>query len=290
MFSYNMPSDRPKLDIPTEVWQTLSDAEFVNFSVPLLNPPTEFEGRVFWNGVELMRAGADIAALPHFKQVEAMMPYDEIFRVVVSPDGQTRAVIYSIYFERDPEEGWVMMYRLMNATLLVDAPMSSRLGWVGDGLPAVRWMLTSTEPCEWMSASEYAAYFGRGDHLRRTEIENFLRREVFRATAPSFDMTRAHVRLGDGETAILAPTDVRCCAVVFDTRRLEATSRLVMDDPTHLIAPFWRLASKVFVNAADRFEMAALSSDAWHYAQAVSEARATSDDSDAVLTSASFYC
>lgn len=280
--------ERPTLEIPDHVWARIEHVDFVNFPVPLLNPIFEFEGRVYWNGTELLRVSPTLAAFARFDEAASRMPYDEMFRVIESPDRSVRAQIYSVFFEKDAEGTWNMIYRLMNASRLLMSTPSSLPGWFESDLPTVNWMLTATEPYDWLGVDDFVRFFCPAASLDGDAVMRTVRCALATMLGPCSLISDARVRPTDNGLVELVPMTSRCCGVLLDVRRGEAAALLAMDDPEHLVSRFWRLSSKIFVDARDRLEMRAISSDAWHFAQAASAARASEDS--AQLTAASFYC
>ncbi len=274
-----LPLQKPRLEISAEVWEHLEGRDFINFSVPLLNPPVEFEGRLFWDGVELMMLSPTLAAFAHFEESEAHMPYDEMFRIVENEDGTLRAQIYSFFFEKEDGE-WFMMYRLMNVTRLVtDTP----------ALPGSNWMLTLTEPADWLTVNDFIDFFCEMAGYSKLCVDACVRRQLEYAVGPDYDDRVARIKpLADG-MAILVPTTARCTALLLDLRRGERVAHFAMDDPPHLIARFWRMSAKMFIGNADRRELQAIMNDAWHYAHAIRSAREQANVEEA-LSAAAFYC
>lgn len=280
-----LAEQRPRLEIPSGAWIALDGREFVNLRVPLMREPVEFEGRLYWDGAVLTMASPDSAGFATLDDLRIRMPYDELFRVVEGPDGR-RAQIYSAFFERVEDGEWGMVYRLMDLDRTVFRDERDLPGYIDDGLPTSRWSLTSTEMSGWLSRDAFIDHFcpmaGRDGYA----IDACVSREI-----QKMGMTGARVRmmLASGGMAIAAPEAGRCCASVIDLARAEVVSRLAMDDPSDLIARFWRLSSKIFLTPQERGEKVAVESEAWHYAQA-SRAALASCETTETLTAAAFYC
>lgn len=272
---------KPKLEIPAEVWKHLEGNDFINFSVPLLNPPVEFEGRVFWGGRELMVLSPTLAAFATFEESEALMPYDEMFRIVTNDDETMSAQIYSIFFEKENDE-WYMMYRLMNVAF--EAPRV----W-DDGLPSSNWMLTSSEVNEWLTIDAFADFYcGMMGYDADAAYES-VKKHMEYMEGSGYNIRDARIKPLTGGMAILVPKLTKCCALMFDITTGARLARFVMDDPSHLVRRFWSLNSKMLLNGADRMEMQAVMNDAWHYSHAIRSAREQLHVEEEITASA-FYC
>ena len=283
-----LPLHKPRLEIPAEVWDHLAGKDFINFSVPLLNPPVEFEGRLFWDGAELMMLSPALGAFARFEDAEAHMPYDEMFRIVESPDASLRAQIYAIFFEKEDDE-WFMMYRLMNVSRLVTDKPAPLPGMADDDLPTSSWMLTLDEPTEWLTLNDFIDYYCEMAGYGKLCVDACVKRQLEYTMGSDYNDRVARIKPLTNGMAILVPTTERCAALLLDLRRGERIARFVMDDPQHLVSRFWRMSAKIFVNKADKMELQAIANDAWHYAHAIRSAREQTNVEE-TLTAAAFYC
>lgn len=283
-----LTANRPKLEIPAEVWNRLEYNDFINFSVPLLNPPVEFEGRVYWGGRELMMLSPTLAAFARFEESEALMPYDEMFRIVANDDETMFAQVYAVFFEKEGDE-WFMMYRLMNADRLVREAASEARMASDDGIPASNWMLTSSEQDEWMTVDAFTRFFCEMAGYDSASALETLEKQLEYMEGSNYNIRDARVKPLTGGMVILVPKLTKCCALMIDVTKNTRIARFVMDDPPHLIRRFWNLNSKMFLSGADRAELRAVASDAWHYSHAMRSAREQLKVEEEITASA-FYC
>lgn len=279
------PDARPSLEIPDEVWDRLEEHDLINFSVPLLAPPIEFEGRVYWGGLQMMKVGRDIAAFSSFSQADAHMPYGRVFDVIEGR-GCARALIYGVYFERGEMGEWHMMYRMMNVRRALSASEDVP-GMPDEPAPLSTFMLSATEPSEWFTVNDYFDHYCRALQIPWEGADRAIRACAASLSDVAVYGERHILPLDDGR-AIYVPGEARCPALLFSAHTGTILSRLAMDDPDHLIGRFWSLSKKIFICDADRFEMQAVASDAWHYAQALSAARLSLRE-ELPLTAAAFY-
>lgn len=261
-------SRRPELEISAQTWRALERSEFANIEVPLLRAPVEFEGKLYWGRAPLMMVGPTLAAFPRFDIAAAFMPYDEIFRVIKSADGSTLAQIYSVFFEKRSGD-WQMIYRLMN----VGRALARRSGEWRRDIPISDWLLSATEMTEWLTAGEFVDFvvpaLGGDPDIAARE----LRARVIEMEGSDSSWLSSMMRAGDDGRAVIVGRKGGRRAMIVDSRTGVGLSRLAIEDPTHLLEAFWRHAGKLFTTAADRSEMEAIASDAWHFAHALSSAR-----------------
>lgn len=286
-----LPTQKPRLEIPVEVWSLLKHNDFVNFPVPLLNPPHEFEGRLFWSGHELYMAANDVASFGRHEDAERAMPYDEMFRVVTSDDGRASAQIYAVFFGKIEGE-WQMMYRLMNVDRFLGAPIEPNAG-TGDidgrEVTVSNWMLTASGIENWFTISDFVNFYCAIAPLDRRRAQDNIASQLRRMEGPDFDERNARIMpLADG-TVVLVSRLTKSSALVFDLVRNERISIFSMDDPAHLIERFWRLNAKMFMNRHDRIEMQGMINDSRLFANAIKAAREQLAIPEE-LTAAAFYC
>ena len=278
--------NRPVLEIPQQVWDVLAVNDFVNFSVPLLNPPTIEDGVLTWNGRELLMVSDSLAYFTSHAEAKSCMPYDELFRVVENGHGSGRALIYAVFFEREGTE-WEMMYRLLNA----DRYLGKHFDTPTD-VPTTNWMLSMTGMENWLTIDAYTNRFCaiRG-YDRRTAAINIHRQLMHceQVEGRSLDACNARIMHLSGDLVVLVPKLTKGWAVMFDVVSGERLAYFTMDDPPHLVALFWELSSKVLFKRSDRFKSDALLSDADYFSQALLAAREQTA-LPAEITAAGFYC
>lgn len=279
-----LSAQKPLLDITPDVWSRLADADLINVPVPLLNPPVEFEGRLFWDGAALMMVTPIVASFASAAEEAARMPYDEMFRVIESPDGAFRAQIYSIFFAKDAGE-WRMFYRLLNVDRVLMRDASTLPGWRGD-LPCSRWTMAASEMSEWLTADAFVSFYCSSAGYDACAVGDLVLELLARDGCSPM---RAHMTAGDGGMAVLVPTTGLCCSTVIDLSRPEAISLLLPDDPSHFVSLYWVLADKMLLSAADRFQMTALTCDAKRFSIAARAAREQIGALAEPLSAAAFY-
>ena len=280
--------NRPKLEIPQEVWNVLATNDFVNFSVPLLNPPVMEDDVLFWSGHRLCPISGSLAYFASHEEAARCMPYDEMFRVVVNERDETqRALVYAVFFERDAGE-WYMMYRLLN----VDRCLGESDVALPDDVPQTNWMLSMTGTENWLTVDTYTERFCpiRGYDARAAAIN--IHRQLMhceRVEGAPLDARNARIMHLSGDLVVLVPKLTKGWAVMFDIVSGERLSYFVMDDPAHLVALFWGLNAKVIFTRSDRLSASALLSDAHYFSRAAEAAREQLSCVEAV-TAAGFYC
>ena len=284
----NAVDNRPKLDIPQEVWNVLAENDFVNFSVPLLNPPAVEDGALFWGGHRLYMISESLAYFASHEEAANCMPYDEIFRVVTNErDEAQRALVYAVFFERDEEE-WLMMYRLLNVDRCLEASDIA----LPDDVPRTNWMLSMTGTENWLTVDTYTGRFCpiRGYDARSAAIN--IHRQLMhceRVEGTPLDAGNARIMHLSGDLVVLVPKLTKGWAVMFDVVSGERLSYFIMDDPAHLVTLFWGLNAKVLFTRSDRACESALLSDAHYFSRAAEAAREQLSCTEAV-TAAGFYC
>jgi hypothetical protein len=277
-----MPALKPELEIPREAWELLAGNDFVNFSVPLLNPPEEINGRLFWSGHELMTVTDSLAAFASDMEAARRMPYGEMFKVIENSDGTLFAQIYSIFFEKESGE-WHMMYRIMNCGRVLDAPAPK----LDDaGLPS-NWMLSLSGVENWLTLDAYLNHYCKFENYNKSYVAANIREQLsFMGAGCGEENVR--VMAQPGGVVVLAPNLTKGWALVVDVVKNARLARLVMDDPPHLVEIFWRLHSKMFLSGRDMLEMEGMISDARHFIYAINSAREQMSVEEEV-TAAAFY-
>jgi hypothetical protein len=273
---------KPELEIPTEVWDVLEGNDFVNFSVPLLNPPEETGGALFWSGHRLMAVTEGLAAFESDEDAARFMPYGEMFKVIANQDETAFAQIYSIFFEKERGE-WYMMYRLMNCgRVLREAPREC-----GDELPS-NWMLSLSGVENWLTLDAYLGYYCKFESYNRSYVAANIREQLTFMEGTDYNEEDARVMAQPGGIVVLVSRLTKGWALVVDIVKNTRLARFVMDDPPHLVEAFWRLNSKMFLNYRDRLEMEGMVSDARHFIYAIKSAREQRMVEEDV-TAAAFY-
>lgn len=279
-------SGKPLLEIPAAVWQGLAARDFVNFPVPLLNPPVERDGVLRWNEQPLLMVSETLAAFSDTEEAARRMPYDELFRVVACEARGLCAQIYGVFFRRTGGE-WRMFYRLMNVSRMLE-PAAMPCGADCD-VPVSSWMLSATEITNWFTFHDFVDFYCDVAGYNRTCAAGNIVRQLEYLEGGCVDVRRARVLPTTPGIVVLVPRTTRCAAVMFDIVRNRRIALFAMDDPPHLIARFWRLQAKLFLNAADRLEMMGMENDARHFARALQIAREEARTGREV-TAAAFYC
>ena len=280
----HLASQKPKLEIPQEVWECLADRDFVNFSVPLLIEPVESEDGLTWNGHELLLLSDTLAAFTYDEDAMRYMPYDEMFRVI-SNEGETQlAQIYAIFFEKLSGE-WRMMYRLMNGDRLITRQ--------GADLPETElvsnWMLTLTGVERWFTVDDYLEYYCKFTSYDRLKVSANIQKQLMYLEGIGAVDSKARVMQLSDDIVVLVPKLTKGHAVMFDIVKNTRLATFVMDDPPHLIERFWRLHSKMFLSRSDRMEMQGMICDARHFSYAIKAAREQMCINEKI-TAAAFYC
>jgi hypothetical protein len=273
---------KPELEIPREAWELLAENDFVNFPVPLLNPPEEINGMLFWSGHELMMVTDDLAAFESDADASRHMPYGEMFKVVANSDETLHAQIYSIFFEKESGE-WRMMYRIMNCGRVLDtsAPKHD-----GGGLPS-NWMLSLSGVENWLTLDAYLNYYCKFEKYNKNYVAANIR-EQLGYMCEGYRYEDVRVMAQPGGVVLLVPKLTKSWALVLDVVKNARLACLVMDDPSHLVEIFWRLHSKMFLNGRDRLEMDGMISEARHFLYAIKSAREQRSVEE-VVTAAAFY-
>lgn len=276
---------KPELEIPIEVWEILRDNDFVNFSVPLLNPPEERNGALFWGGRELLMVAEDTAAFASDAEAAMYMPYGEMFKVTASPDETISSQIYSIFFEKERGE-WFMMYRLMNCDRAFAGAEAMSADSSGE-LPS-NWMLALSGVENWLTLDAYLNYYCKFESYNRGYIAAVIREQLIYMEGPGYSEDDARVMVQPGGVIVLVSKLVKGWALVVDIIKNTRLARFIMDDPPHLVEMFWRLHSKIFLNARDRIEMDGMTADACHFLRALNAAR-DQRSIEQCVTAAAFY-
>jgi hypothetical protein len=276
---------KPELEIPIEVWDILKDNDFVNFSVPLLNPPEETGSVLFWGGRELLLVTENTAAFASDAEAAKYMPYGEMFKVIASPDGTKSAQIYSIFFEKERDE-WFMMYRLMNCDRALAGAEAVSAG-LGGELPS-NWMLALSGVENWLTLDAYLNYYCKFESYNRGYIAANIREQLLYMEGPDYREDDARVMVQPGGIVVLVSKLAKGWALVVDIIKNARLARFIMDDPPHLIEMFWRLHSKIFLNARDRLEMEGMTADAGHFLHAIKAAK-EQRSIEQYVTAAAFY-
>jgi hypothetical protein len=282
---------KPELEIPQEIWDSLEFHNFVNFPVPLLNPPTEIEGRLEWSGLELMMISSDLAAFARDEDAERYIPYDEMFRVVPNIDSTRFAQIYSVFFERTGGE-WRMIYRLMNCDRALDVPeaASGSHGSLGEDEPLrSNWMLSLSGVENWLTLDAYLNYYCKYESYNKSYVASNIREQLEFMEGSHVSQHDARVMPLPNGVVVLVSKLTRGLALVVDVVKNTRLARFVMDDPPHLVELFWRLNSKMFLSASDRMAMGGMICDARHYLYAIKSAREQRVVPEEI-TAAAFYC
>ncbi|MDR0649393.1 MAG: hypothetical protein LBF92_08685 [Synergistaceae bacterium] len=258
---------KPELDIPTEVWDVLEGNDFVNFSVPLLNPPEEAGGVLFWSGHRLMMVTGGLAAFESDEDAARYMPYGEMFKVVANHDETLFAQIYSIFFEKERDE-WCMMYRLMNCGRAFSQTQRDDCS----ELPS-NWMLSLSGVENWLTLDAYLNYYCKFESYDRSYVAGNIREQLCYMEGPDYDERDVRVMTQPGGVVVLVSRLTKGWALAVDIVKNARLARFVMDDPPHLVETFWRLNAKMLLNGRDRLEMEGMISDARHFAYAIKSAR-----------------
>jgi hypothetical protein len=283
---------KPELEISQEIWDSLESHDFVNFPVPLLNPPTETESGLEWSGRELMMISADLAAFGRDEDAERYMPYDEMFRVVSNTDCTRFAQIYSIFFERTGGE-WRMIYRLMNCDRALGAPgkvsSGQRCGLDEDEPLQSNWMLSLSGVENWLTLDAYLNYYCKYESYNKSYVASNIREQLKFMEGSRASQDDARVMPLPSGVILLVSKLTKGLALVVDVVKNTRLARFVMDDPQHLVELFWRLHSKMFLSASDRMAMECMVCDARHYIYAIKSAREQRLVPEEI-TAAAFYC
>jgi hypothetical protein len=273
---------KPELEIPTEVWNVLEGNYFVNFSVPLLNLPEETGGGLFWSGHRLMVVTEGLAAFESDEDAARYMPYGEMFKVVANHGETVFAQIYSVFFEKENGE-WFMMYRLMNC----DRVLRKASRHDGDELSS-DWMLSLSGVENWLTLDAYLDYYCKFESYDRSYVAANIREQLCYMDGLGYNEDDVRVMAQPGGVVVLVSGLTKGWALVVDIVKTTRLARFVMDDPPHLAETFWRLHSKMFLSVRDRMEMEGMVADARHFLYAIKSAREQRMVEEAV-TAAAFY-
>jgi hypothetical protein len=279
-----MPALKPELEIPRGVWELLAENDFVNFSVPLLNPPEEIDGELFWSGQRLMMLSDGLAAFESDLDAARHMPYGEMFQLIASGDETLSAQIYSIFFEKESGE-WHMMYRMMNCGRALEA--SAQECWDASCGLQSNWMLSLSGIENWLTLDAYLNYYCKFEKYDRSYVAANIR-ENLGNMGIGYREEDVRVMAQPGGRVVLVPNLTKCQALVVDIVQNVCLARFVMDDPPHLVEIFWKLHSKMFLNGRDRLVMDGMVSDARHFLCAIKSARVQRSVEEDV-TAAAFY-
>jgi hypothetical protein len=280
---------KPELEIPANVWELLEKNDFVNFAVPLLNPPEEIDGGLLWSGRDLSIVADGVAAFARDDDAARYMPYGEMFKVVANTDETLFAQIYSVFFEKKNGE-WNMVYRLMNCdrALSHDTEGFHATEELPDETLASNWMLALSGVENWLTLDAYLDYYCKFESYNRSYVAANIREQLSYMDT-SYREEDVRVMTMPGGVVLLVSRLTKGWALVVDVVKNSRLARFIMDDPPHLIELFWRLQSKIFLNRRDRLEMEGMISDARHFLYAIKSARAQMLV-DEEITAAAFYC
>jgi hypothetical protein len=291
-----MPLDlnlKPNLEIPNEVWDFLEDRDFVNFPVPLLNPPAETENGLVWSGHELVMLSDTLAAFEKDDDASCYMPYGEMFKIVANEDETRFAQIYAIFFEKMDGE-WEMLYRLMNCDRVfsesgqaVPVPLDSSES--SDNPLSSNWMLSLSGIDNWLTLDAYLNFYCRARSYNIPDVTANIYKQLDYMEGAIWDKRDIRVMTMPGDIIVLVSKLTKGWALMIDVVNNSRLARFVMDDPPHLIESFWRIHSKIFLSSSDILEMNGMLSDARHFSYALKSAR-EQKLIDEEITAAAFYC
>ncbi|MDR3332744.1 MAG: hypothetical protein LBT08_08945 [Synergistaceae bacterium] len=284
------PRLKPELEIPEKVWSAFGERDFVNFPVPLLNPPVESEDGLFWSGQKLMKLSRDVAAFEHDEDASLLMPYGHMFEVLPNEDETLFAQIYAIFFERAEDE-WRMVYRVMNCDRILkecDREFAS-LPDAGEEPLSSNWMLSLTGVENWMTLDAYLNYYCGYESYDKYHVAVNLSEQLYYMGGEDCRVEDVRIMAMPGGVIVLISKLAKGWALMVDIVKNNRLARFVMDDPSHLVESFWRLHSKMLLSASDRMEMDGMLCDARHFSLAIKSAREQKLIEEEV-TAAAFYC
>jgi hypothetical protein len=289
VLNITVAESRPALDVPSYVWDALRERDFVNFPVPLLNPPVEEGGVPYWSGYKLTVPAPGIAAFAHDEDAALYMPYGEMFQIITSGDENKalRAQIYGIFFEEDCGE-WQMMYRLVNCDRVYALTRQPMPDDAEQALPS-NWMLTLSGVENWLTIDAYLNYYCKYQNMDGGVAGANIYAQISRMEGSRGNADDARVLPMPGGIVILVSRLSKGLALMYDVLNDERLARFVMDDPPYLIDAFWRLQSKVLLNTSDMRELNAMMSDARHFVYAKKSAREQGAAGEEI-SAAAFYC
>ncbi|GHV27164.1 hypothetical protein FACS1894167_01710 [Synergistales bacterium] len=289
MLNMAVTESRPALEVPAHVWDALRERDFVNFPVPLLNPPAEEGGVPYWSGYKLTVPAPGIAAFARDEDAALYMPYGEMFRIITGGgENETpRAQIYGIFFEEDCGE-WQMIYRLVNCDRVYARTLRPMPGDAERALPS-NWMLTLSGVENWLTLDAYLNYYCKYQNMDSAAVGANIYSQISFMEGSCRHADDARVMPMPGGVVLLVSRLSKDRALMYDAVNDERLARFVMDDPAHLIDTFWRLQAKVLLNASDMRELNAMISDARHFVYAKKSAREQGAAGEEI-SAAAFYC
>ncbi|MDR3254579.1 MAG: hypothetical protein LBT31_03295 [Synergistaceae bacterium] len=286
---------KPELEIPEEVWNSLEVCDFVNFPVPLLNPPYETERGLEWSGHELMVLSENVAAFERDEDAAFYMPYGKMFKIMADTGEERFAQIYSVFFERQDGK-WRMMYRLMNCDRVLrceqvfpESSVSNDFEAPSQDALSSNWMLCLSGIENWLTLNAYLDYYCKFESYNRSYVAANVNKQLEYMEGRDAHGCEARVMPLPGGVVVLVSRLTKGIALVVDIVKNKRMACFVMDDPSHLVELFWQLHSKMFLSSRDMMAMEGMICDARHYLYAIKSAREQKLMPEE-LTAAAFYC
>ncbi|MDR1944315.1 MAG: hypothetical protein LBQ19_05785, partial [Synergistaceae bacterium] len=217
---------KPELEIPDEVWKLLLERDFVNFAVPLLNPPAEKNGVLTWSGRELMTVSPSLAAFYADEEAELFMPYGEMFKVLANESKTVFAQIYAVFFEKLDGE-WRMIYRMMNCSRAVGSRTRDDLKSDSDILSS-NWMLSLSGTENWLTLDAYLDFYCKFESYDKHLVAANIYGQLDYMEGPKARLDETRIMPMPGGTVVLVSSLRKGWALVVDVVKNSRTARFVM--------------------------------------------------------------